>query len=111
MPRRTSDADRARGERIAEIRAQIPDRSQETFADAMTKAANAMGLTVKYRYYTISRMEGGSISFEDAAVALSLDKERRGWDWFVFGTDVRTARQPLPRKTTNRGGASGAGGR
>lgn len=88
MPRRTTDADRARGERILEIREQVPDRSQEAFAAALTKAAKAIGLPVNYRYYTVSRMEGGSISFEDAAIALSLDKKKRGWDWFVFGDTI-----------------------
>ena len=47
-----------------------------------------MGFGTRYEYYHVSRIESGSVNFEDAAVLISLDPEQRSWDWFIFGTSA-----------------------
>jgi len=88
MPRRREDkaANEWRGKELAKIRAeQYEGVSQYDFAERLNAAAKDLGLPATYRYYTVSRNESGTIGFEDAAVWLSLDKRKRGWDWFIFG--------------------------
>jgi transcriptional regulator with XRE-family HTH domain len=86
MARRRQDkaANAARGKRLAEIRDQL-GITQDAMVPLLNAAAAELRVPATYRYYTVSRNESGTISFEDAAVWLSLDPLRRGWDWFVFG--------------------------
>ncbi len=73
MASRLTAQDVERGRRLTGIRETL-ELTQYQMAD-------------RYRYYTVSRMEAGSITFEDAAIWLSLDPVRgHGWEWFVFGT-------------------------
>lgn len=98
MGKRLSDEDAARGARLREIREAL-SATQEEMVPLLNAAAERLLLSVRYKYYTVSRMESGSIGFEDAAVWLSLDPHRKAngplrWDWFVFGD--RKVGQRLP---------------
>jgi transcriptional regulator with XRE-family HTH domain len=104
MARKLTDQDIARGRRLAEIREAL-GLTQDAMVPRLNVAAEALGLAVRYKYYTVSRMEAGSLSFEDAAVWLSLDPERRGWEWFVFGADHKR-RKPVPRPQTTAGAST-----
>ncbi len=88
MARKLTERDKQRGERVKAIRDGL-GLTQYEFADQLNDAAERLGLPADYRYYTVSRLESGSVGFEDAAVCLSLDSERKNgelrWDWFVFG--------------------------
>lgn len=86
MARKLTEQDVARGKRLAAIREAL-GLTQSGIVDYLNEAAEALRLPARYRYYTVSRMEAGSISFEDAAVWLELDpdKENHGWEWFVLG--------------------------
>lgn len=76
--------DLARGARAREIR-ELLGLSQWDIVEALNKTAKGLGLPAVYRYYTVSRVESGSISFEDARVYIALDPQKRGWEWFVTG--------------------------
>lgn len=102
MARKLTDEDTARGRRLAEIREAL-GLTQDAMVARLNAAAEGLGLSVRYKYYTVSRMESGSISFEDAAVWLSIDPSRKPgqpwrWDWFVFG-EKRPAIAREPRET------------
>jgi transcriptional regulator with XRE-family HTH domain len=84
MARRLTEQDKARRMRLKEIRTAL-DLTQDALVAQLNEAAKRMGLPANYRYYTVSRMESGSMSFEDAAVWLAIDPENRGWEWFVSG--------------------------
>lgn len=87
-----------RGRRLADIRARL-SLSQYDIAPKLNAAARSLGLPESYKYYTVSRNESGTISFEDAAVWLSIDPLARGWDWFVLGLE------PTPVRPTIQGEA------
>jgi transcriptional regulator with XRE-family HTH domain len=87
MARRLTEADVARGRRLTTIRDALR-LTQDAMVERLNTSARVLGLPARYRYYTVSRMESGSISFEDAAVWLALDPLRRGWDWFVLGKEI-----------------------
>lgn len=84
MARRLTEADKARGKRLAAIREAI-GITQEQMVGRLNAAALTFGLAARYRYYTVSRIESGSISFEDAAVWLSLAPAsmKATWEWLV----------------------------
>lgn len=86
MARRKRDkaGDAERGARAREIR-DLLGQSQYDIVELLNSTARRMGLTAAYRYYTVSRMERGSISFEDAAVYVAIDPQQRGWEYFVLG--------------------------
>lgn len=98
MARALTDHDRARGERAAEIRDRLGRLTQEAMTEKLNDTARQLGLPATYRYYTVSRMERGTISFEDAAVLIALDPERRGWDWFVRGEPTASAPAASPKR-------------
>ena len=87
MARRLTEADVARGRRLTTIRDALR-LTQDAMVERLNTSARALALPARYRYYTVSRMESGSISFEDAAIWLALDPLRRGWDWFVLGKEI-----------------------
>lgn len=96
MAREITEYDRARGRRLKQIREALK-LSQAAVVERLNEAADALGLPARYEYYTVSRMEKGSITFEDATVWLSIDPARKGreplrWDWFVVG-DTRVTRR------------------
>lgn len=96
MASRLTAQDIERGRRLTGIRETL-DLTQYQMADRLNDAAEAMGLPARYRYYTVSRMESGSITFEDAAIWLSLDPVRgHGWEWFVFGTPTISPKRQHP---------------
>lgn len=85
--RRDESGDKARGERAREIRSLI-GVSQWDLVPMLNNTAKALGLTPRYKYYTVSRIESrGTLSFEDAAAYVALDPQQRGWDWFVLGRE------------------------
>lgn len=94
--RQNPEAMLERGRRLAEIRDRL-GLTQYEMVDPLNAKARALGLPEVYRYYTVARMEGGVISFEDAAVYLALDPEQRSWDWFVFGKEKRAGKHPPPK--------------
>jgi transcriptional regulator with XRE-family HTH domain len=103
MSRRRHDPDamRERGKRLAEIRNAL-GLTQEEMVPKLNAAARKLGLPESYKYYTVSRNESGTISFEDATVWLSLDSNpAHGWDWFVRGTVAKRGKLlPRPGTTT-----------
>jgi hypothetical protein len=88
MARKLTEQDEARGKRLTSIRDAL-ELTQEGIVDLLNETALSLGLPARYKYYTVSRMEAGSISFEDAAVWLAIDpdKDVHGWDWFVLGIE------------------------
>jgi transcriptional regulator with XRE-family HTH domain len=94
MPRRT-EYDIARGKRLTHIR-EVLGLTQDAMVDRLNETALSLGLPARYKYYTVSRMESGAITFEDAAVWLALDPTRHGWDWFVLGTEPERVRPRIP---------------
>lgn len=103
MPKRLGKAERDRGERVRVIREAL-GVSQYDFSALLNESAKRLGLPEVYKFYTVSRMEAGSVSFEDAAVCLALDPSRKAseplrWDWFVFGEpQKKRASEPRERK-------------
>lgn len=95
MSRRKRDkaGDAERGTRAKEIR-DLLGQSQYDIVELLNTTARRMGLPASYRYYTVSRMERGSISFEDAAVYVAIDPNKRGWEWFVLGQHAAKAADP-----------------
>ena len=91
-----SAADHARGERAREVREALGIQSQYDMVDVLNKTARQLGLLARYRYYTISRIESGSIKFEDAALYVYLDPKRRGWEWFVMGKESAPVKHADP---------------
>lgn len=83
-PRKDQTVKLARGQRLASIREGL-GLTQDAIVERLNAAAARLGLPANYRYYTVSRMESGTISFEDAAVWLSLTNGARDWNWLVFG--------------------------
>lgn len=91
MTRKLGPTERARGRRLQGIR-EAMGVTQRVFATHLNVAAERLGLPAVYRHYTVSRIEAGSISFEDAAVVLSLYPGRNAsdplkWNWLAFGLD------------------------
>lgn len=86
MARELTSYDRARGLKLKEIR-EAMELSQSAIVERLNDAARRLNLPDRYVYYTVSRMEKGSISFEDARVWLSVaaDRDRFTWEWFVGG--------------------------
>lgn len=97
MARRREDkaANVERGQRLLLIREALR-KSQYDMAEVLNEAARAIGLPATYRYYTVSRNEAGTVSFEDAAVWLSVDPEARSWNWLVFGREQLSTDVDLP---------------
>ncbi len=89
MARQLTERDIERGRRVRAIREAL-GLTQDAIVGELNDTAKRMGLPATYRYYTVSRMESGSIGFEDAAVWIALDPEGRDWEWFVFGTTRKT---------------------
>lgn len=109
MARKLTDRDVARGTRLKAIRDAL-GLTQSAMVDVLNRAAEALGLEPSYRYYTVSRNESGSISFDDAAIWLRCDPQRRGWEWFVFGEPATIKRAkveavPEVRVTRDAAGA------
>jgi transcriptional regulator with XRE-family HTH domain len=90
--RENPEANRVRGERLKAIRDAL-GLSQYDIVPLLNAAAEALGLPASYRYYTVSRNESGSISFEDAAVWLSIAPASLpvSWEWFVLGEAKKEA--------------------
>lgn len=86
----------ARGARLRTIREGL-GVSQYVMATKLNEAARRLGLPGDYMYFHVSRMERGSVTFEDAAVWLSLTNGARSWDWLVFGEEhhARPAAKPM----------------
>lgn len=99
MARRLTPADVARGRRLTSIREALR-LTQDAIVHRLNASARALGLPARYRYYTVSRMESGSISFEDAAVWLAIDPAGRGWEWFVLGTELETVTPTIQDELT-----------
>lgn len=86
-----------RGKRLRTIRESL-GLSQYDLAPLLNEMAARLGLPANYRYYTVSRAEAGTISFEDAAVWLAIDPARHSWEWFVFGeAGARAGKHPPPK--------------
>lgn len=102
-----SAADRARGERAREIREALGIQSQYDMVDVLNKAARQLGLAARYRYYTISRIESGSVKFEDATAYVHLDPKKRGWEWFVTGQEHHSAKHADPASFKKVSGGAG----
>ena len=85
MSRRTITAyDRSRGQRLRQIR-ETYNETQPVFAKRLNAEAKRRGYPQRYYDVSVSRIEMGSMTFEDATVWLSLDPLERGWGWFVLG--------------------------
>jgi transcriptional regulator with XRE-family HTH domain len=105
LARRLTRYDKARGKRAAEIREGL-GLTQQGVVERLNKAAEDLGLPARYQYYTVSRMEQGSMSFEDARAWLTIAKPRRTWEWFVAGDrveDLETADFTEHRRAGGRG--------
>ena len=86
-----------RGKRLRLIRESL-GLSQYDLAPLLNETAARLGLPANYRYYTVSRAESGTISFEDAAVWLAIDPAHHTWEWFVFGeAKAKAAKHPPPK--------------
>lgn len=112
MGKKLTADDAARGQRLRSIR-EARGLTQEEMVPLLNQAAERLGLAVRYKYYTVSRIESGSISFEDAAVWLSLDPSRDKasdplrWDWLVFGERKGGKLRPRPSEHPNEAGGGG----
>lgn len=86
MARKLTEQDRQRGERLVQIRDAL-GVTQEAVVAILNDAAQNLGLPARYKYYTVSRMESGSMSFEDAATWLAIAPPSMGctWEWFALG--------------------------
>lgn len=99
MARRREDAEgmEERGRRLRSIREAL-GLTQYDIVPKLNEAAERFGLPPNYRYYTVSRAESGTISFEDAAVWLAIDPAHHSWEWFVFGDrPPKSAKHPPTR--------------
>lgn len=86
-----------RGRRLRSIREAL-GLSQYDIAPLLNQAAEQLGFPANYRYYTVSRNEAGTISFEDAAVWLAIDPAHHSLDWIVYG-DRTPAEATRARRT------------
>jgi len=85
MTRRTiSPYDRARGARLKQIR-EAYNETQPEFAKRLNKEARAHGYPERYYDVVVSRIENGSMTFEDAMVWMALDPHERTFEWFMKG--------------------------
>ena len=89
MSRRTiTSYDRARGARLRLIR-EAYNETQPVFAKRLNAEAKRRGYPQRYYAVSVSRIEMGSMTLEDATVYLSLvagaENTARWWDWFVLG--------------------------
>jgi len=89
------------GERVKQIRDAL-ELNGEEFADAYERAAKALGLTLRFDKYKLSRLEGGGrkLTAEEVVLLVQLDPEGRDVQWLVFGADAASpvaavAREPL----------------
>ena len=86
--KRDKAGDVERGARAKAIR-ELLGQSQYDIVELLNATAKRLGFDSTYRYYTVSRIERGSISFEDAAVYVAIDPQQRGWEYFVLGAAKR----------------------
>jgi len=80
-----------RGERVAAVREAL-GVSGEEFAEMLRRQLLAYGIDRKYDKAKVSRMESGrrDLLAEELAVIASVDPEKRGMLWLIFGDAART---------------------
>jgi transcriptional regulator with XRE-family HTH domain len=94
--RQSGDGNAGVGERAKLIRETIGETLEE-MADRMNEAAEEVGLPAVYKFYTVQRMEGGAVSFEDAALLLYVAPAsmKATWSWLAIGRELAKKAKPI----------------